>query len=191
MKKIFLVLLGLLTAGYAQAYTSGQANPPAPYNSWEQEFRVVAKSGTAGVSDAIAVGDVLTYDIANNPDGYTVTRVGSINALGSELIACIATSAIATGDTSLHRCLARGFVNNVSFTGATSGIVAGQALCANAAGQATLCGGCRNDGISSPTDCSWGVATANSPITSLQTRGANGTGGGAANNGISVLIKSR
>lgn len=190
MKKIlFGILAVVFTTATAHAYTSGQANPIA-YGSYDQEYRTVVKSTTAGVSDAIVVGDILSYDITNNNDGYTVTRVGSNTVNGVNAVACIATQAIATGNIQEFRCISKGYVPAISYVGdGTNAIVANQKVCANSSGQATTCATC--DNTTGANSCKYGPgATPNSAITSLSAKGANGSGTPSAN-GLAVYINTR
>lgn len=187
MKKTSLVIALLCWSAIAFGYNSGTADPVDGYH--DREFRTVVKSTTAGVSDAIGVGDVLSYDTTNNNDGYTVTRVGSNTGLGASKIACIAVQAIATGDTSQHRCISKGYVDFTNWS-STVAFSAGQKLCANTSGQAVTCGGVTLDGQSTGSDSSFGTATANSPITAASAKNAGLSGGGAIT-GQKVYINAR
>lgn len=176
------LILGITCFGTAHAYQSGVPDPSR--GEGEREYRVGVKSVTAGYSDAIAVGDVLSLDIVNTNDGYTLTRVGANTNLGSGINACVATKAIATGNTALFRCVSRGYVN-VSYD-ATTAITAGQKLCANAAGAAVTCAGCVVTGTGSGTnDCRFGTASGNAAIISLEAK-ASGTG-----TNLKALVLSR
>lgn len=166
-----ITVIGVFTSITAQAYVTGAADPVN--GDGEREYRHVKKSETAGVSDAIAVGDILFFDTINNNDGYTVTRVGANTVASASRIACIATKVIATGNTGLNRCLSKGYFPNTSFT-TSSQIVIGQKVCGNAAGQAVPCAACASD-LSPGNDCRLGSATANSPVTAFSVVLGTGT----------------
>lgn len=187
MKTLILSILTLvLTSGAAHAYTSGQADP---FNSvqptQDKEYRTIAKSQTAGFSDAVAVGDILSYDTANTVDGGTVTRVGENSVVGANRVACVAQNVVATGDISEYRCVNKGYVTNLSYNASTA-IAIGHKLCSNGAGQAVVCASC--DSLASTNDCRFGTATGNSVIISLQVK-ASGSGSGST--GLKALILSR
>lgn len=187
MNTKILVLAAILmgVAANAFAYTSGSVDPTT--GEGEQEYRVVKKSETAGVSDAVSVGHILTYDIRNNNDGYTVTRVGGNNVASTNIIACIASKAIATGDTGLFRCVSKGYVDNLRYD-ATTAIPVGAKLCSNTSGVAVVCAACSNDtdgNTGAANSCRFGTATQNSPIVALEAK-ASGTG-----SDLKALIKSR
>lgn len=186
MRNLFLLVL-LLTGATAHAYESGQANPVF-YGTHDQQFRTVVKSATAGFSDAIQIGDVLSYDVVNNQDGYTVTRVGANTVNDTNLIACISLVAIATGNTSEFRCVSQGYVGVTNWTPNSIAITQNMRLCTNASGQATPCAPC--DSKAGANDCKFGTATGNSVITAVQAKGAGG-GGGSNTTGLNVYINSR
>jgi hypothetical protein len=166
-----LVLTAFLLAGNAQAYVTGAVNPET--GEGEKEYRVAKKSETAGVSDAVSRGHILSLDSANNNDGYTVTRVGANNVVGAAQNVCVAPAAIATGNTGLVRCVSRGYVDFLRYD-ATTAISVGQKLCANASGVAVVCSACVA-GSGTGTDCRFGTATSNSIIVSLEAK-PSGTG---------------
>lgn len=166
-KLFVLALLSLvLTSASAFAYTSGQADPAN--GIYDQEFKVVKKSETAGVSDAVSKGDILLLDTANNNDGYTVTRVGARNVATTARIACVASKAIATGNTGLNRCISKGYVDFLKYDTANGAISIGQKLCVNSVGAAVACAAC--DNLGGANDCRFGTATDNSPIISLSSK---------------------
>ena len=181
MLKNLVVILALLFTGNAYAYVSGAVDPTT--GEGEKEYRVVKKSETAGVSDAVSKGHILSLDTANNNDGYTVTRVGANNVVGAALNVCVASSNIATGNTALVRCVSRGYVDYLRYD-ATTAISVGQKLCANASGVAVACTACAT-GSGTGTDCRFGTATSNSIIVSLEAK-ASGTG-----SNLKAVIKSR
>lgn len=185
-KILSLMVAMLFFATNAFGYTSGQSNPPA--GAPELEFRSVKKSETAGFSDAISKGHILTYDIRNTNDGYTVTRVGGNNVASANIIACVAPRAIATGDTAIYRCVSKGYVDFLRYD-ATTPIAVGSKICADASGVAVVCAACSiaGDGVppGAANNCRFGTATENSPIVALEAK-ASGTG-----SDLKVLIKSR
>jgi len=115
---------------------------------------------------------ILTYDLGNVVDGYTVTAVGENSVIGANKIACIAEKVIATGNTSQFRCITKGYVPFLRYD-ATNAISVGEKLCANAGGEAVQCAAC--DTAGGTNDCQFGVATSNSGIISLESK-ASGTG---------------
>lgn len=189
MKKILLGTLALVfMTGTVHAYTSGQADPLSGIRSLDAEYRTVVKSTTAGFSDAILIGDILSYDTNNVQDGYTVTRVGENSVVGAARNACIAVQAIATGDIGEHRCLSKGIAPYASFSAVSKSFVIGQKLCANTSGQAVVCAAC--DQLQGTNDCQLGTATGNSVITPLVTEGTGQQGIGYTT-GVRVLINSK
>lgn len=135
MKNVFLTLALLLASVNASAYqTVVGADPSATPDA---EFKPVLKSAVAGVSDAVAIGDLLQYSAAN--DGYTVTRVGSgaASTASAHLIVGVSKDAIASGDTAYHLAQVRGYAT-VKYD-ATVAIVRGDYLCINAVGAAVSC----------------------------------------------------
>lgn len=171
-----VALVAAATAPLAHGYVSGQAAPNLDPSVPEREYRVVKKSATAGVSDAISKGDILKYDTVNNNDGYTVTRVGGNNVASAALIACIAETAIATGNAELVRCISKGYVDFTQYDAAGGfGIRAGQKVCQDTDGQAIPCAACDPGTPGFVNDCRLGTATENSPITALEAK-ASGTG---------------
>jgi hypothetical protein len=136
MRNLLVALAVLLAPAGALAYSSPTGNDPA--NSPTKEYKPIAKSAVAGVSDAISAGDLLLYSVAN--DGYTVTRVGSgandVNS--SRLIAGVSKDAIATGDVGYHLVQTRGYAT-VKYDASSVPINRGQSLCANSVGAAVLC----------------------------------------------------
>lgn len=178
--KITVALAGLTLLALtvtARAYVSNAPDPTR--GDGETEYRVVKKSETAGFSDAIEVGDVLLYDTENVSDGYTVTRVGANNAASTNRIACVAMQAIATGDTGLHRCQSKGYTTTLQYDLTTHPDIlrVGQKLCASADGDAVPCGGCTvTSDVNALTNCRFGVATENSPITAMEAKGIGTSG---------------
>lgn len=183
MKNLLIIAAVALASITANAFTSGQSDPQN--GSPDADFRTIVKTETAGTSAAIAVGDILTYDTANFQDGYTVTSVGENSVVGAARMLCVATKAIATGNTSETRCQSRGFVQGLKFDAATP-FSLGSRLCSNAVGAAVACATC--DTVGSTNDCKLGTASGNSIIISLQPKGA-GTGSGAT--GIKAYILAK
>lgn len=185
MKKQILIvaLMAVTFSGKAFGYASGQSNPPG--GSPEREYRVVVKSASAGLSDAVSKGNILKFETAAN-DGYTVTRVGANNVATTSLIACIAEKAIATGNDAGVRCISKGYVDFVTYDASGGyGIRAGQKLCMNAVGNAVACAACDN-ALGYVNSCWLGTATANSPITALEAKAPGTTG-----SDLKVYINSR
>lgn len=177
--KITVALAGLTLLALtvtARAYVSNAPDPTR--GEGETEYRVVKKSETAGFSDAIEVGDVLLYDTVNVSDGYTVTRVGANNAASTNRIACIAMKAIATGDTGLYRCQSKGYTTTLQYDITThpDSLRVGEKLCASADGDAVPCGQCTTGQGNVMTDCRFGNATENSPITAMEAKGLGTSG---------------
>lgn len=135
MKNVFLALALLLSSVEASAYQTIVGADPAV--TPDAEFKPVLKSAVAGVSDAIAAGDLLLYSAAN--DGYTVTRVGAGAADddSAHLIVGSARETIASGDTAYHLAQVRGYAT-VKYD-ATVAIARGNHLCVNAVGAAVAC----------------------------------------------------
>lgn len=174
MKKFLLLTLMLLSLD-AKAYnTNGGSNPPGGSPDWETKN--VVKSVTSGFSDAISRGDILIYDTVNSNDGYTVTRVANNDVATAARIACIAIKDIATGNTGLVPCLTKGWVDFLKYSLTSGQIISGQKLCSSSTGAAVPCAACVNNGLDT-NDCRLGSATANSPITSFQSKntGTSGT----------------
>lgn len=151
----------------ALAYTSGVADPVS--SDPDLEYKSIAKSSTAGVSDEVLKGHVLTYDTVNNNNGHTITRVGENSSLGAAKVACIADKGIATGVTGLVRCISKGFVDFLRYDAAVA-ISVGQHLCPGADGVAVVCAEC--DIVGGTNDCRFGNATENSVIISLEAKGS-------------------
>lgn len=152
------------------AYYSGSADPAR--GDADKEYRAVVKSETSGYSDAVSVGHILTLDTDNTVDGATVTRVGENSVIGAARIACVATNAIATGETGSVQCQSRGYFDSLRYDASTA-IAVGSKLCANAEGIAVVCAAC--DSVGSTNDCQYGTATQNSGIVSLEAK-SSGTG---------------
>jgi hypothetical protein len=178
-----LLLTSLCVSGNAFAYSSNVGADPVNGNH-DVEYRVYKKSTTAGFSDAIAVGDLLSFSTQSGEvDGYTMTKVGENTALDTNLIACVALDSVATGDLAYHRCQTKGFVDFLKYD-ATTAIVAGQKLCALTGvqysgtagfeGKAGTCAACQI-GADDDNNCRLVSATANSAIISLEAK-ASGSG---------------
>lgn len=161
MKKYIILLLAVVLPVLAYGYSSQVGLDPS--TSSEIEYKSVFKSNTAGWSDAVTSGDLLTY--TTDLDGYTVTRVGSALGVYAQkqggAIACVADRAIASGSATAVPCVTKGGKVTVNYSvTAPAWINAGENLCANNAGQAINCG----------------VAASNSGVVSLETVNAAGTG---------------
>lgn len=173
--KISILVLGLIFwAGNAFGFVSGAADPAK--SSPDVMYRHYVKSETAGVSDAVSKGDILSLDVANNNDGGTLTRVGANTTVGAAKVACIAANAVATGNVQNNRCVTRGYVDYLSYDASAVAIAIGSKLCSNAVGAAVVCAACTptEDG-NGDNDCKFGNATESSGITSLEAK-SSGTG---------------
>lgn len=171
MKNVtFYLLVALLMPLTSFAYNQGVGDPQN--GSYGREYKIVRKSTTDGYSLAITKGMVLSYDLDNIADGYTVTAVNNNNALGANKIACVAEKAIATGDTGQFRCITKGFVDFLLFDASSNAISVGEKLCASDGGVAVQCAGCDED--NGDNDCDFGNATQNTGIVSHGAR-ANGS----------------
>lgn len=126
----------------------------------DYETKAVVKSIASTFSGAVSKGLMLTY--GSEADGYTVTRSAARTIPNQRLIACMALDSIATGDTSYHRCLTKGFAR-VRYNAASYPIVAGVHACVDANGIVTGC------------DNANGEATTNTGIIPLESR-SSGSG---------------
>lgn len=133
-KTSILVTMVALAPTLAHAYSSGQGNDPSAYPDIEK--KAVAQASSA--STQIAVGTILTYTSAN--DGYTVAVTGAVSAIGSRLIACVATGTpIASGGVTTM-CATRGYINGVLFdTSDGRVILRGEPVCASTSGKGVNC----------------------------------------------------
>lgn len=153
----------------AQAYSSNVGadpkesdggNPNTGYG--DLETKVVVKSQTAGESASILARRVLAYGQTAD-DGYTVTRMVTRSNVGFRRLACVSVDEIATGDTSYHRCITKGFVR-LQWDATSFPIEDGIPACVNQEGIVTGCN------YGSATE-----ATANSGIIPLEAK-TGGTG---------------
>lgn len=176
-----LLITSLCVSGNAFAYSSNVGADPVN-DAHDVEYRVYKKSTTAGFSDAIVRGDLLSYSTQSGEvDGYTMTKVGENTALDTNLVACVALDSVATGDLAYHRCQTKGFVDFLKWD-ATTAIVAGQKLCplsgigysgtAGFEGRAGTCAACQI-GVDADNNCRLDSATTNSAIISLEAKGAD------------------
>lgn len=149
MKK-FLILGLVLTAALtmehrAEAYSSAvgvdpKNDDPAALGRTgygDYETKAVVKSAASGVSDAVSPRLVLAYTSA--ADGYTVTKAVTRSLAGHNMLACVSTDEIPTGDTSYHRCITKGFVR-LKYDASVNPVIAGIAACVNTEGEVTGCG---------------------------------------------------
>lgn len=176
MKKYLLILGLAIMAGTitekAHAYSSqvgvdpdksgiGDGSDGGPMGN-EIETKAVKKSATAGQSEALVAGIVVGYEPTAG-DGYTVTRAIAQTERGLNTLACVTVDSVATGDTSYHRCITKGFAR-VKYNGATYAITAGRRACVRA------------DGV--VRGCALGAAleaTANTGIVPLESKTGSGT----------------
>lgn len=169
--KSFILILGLalavpaLNTPSAHAYSSNvgadpEGSDPGYGNSGygDMETKAIKKSAASGVSASIAARRVLAYTSA--ADGYTVTRQVTQSGAGQGLLACVSTDDIATGDTSYHRCITKGFVR-LKYDGSTHALTAGRHACVDSEG---VVRGCKQNGTDTVE------ATANTGIIPLESK---------------------
>lgn len=183
MKLIALLLtIGFCFSGNAFAYSSNTGADPVN-GSPNVETKVYKKSTTAGFSNAIARGDLLSLSTQTNEvDGYTMTRVGENTSNDTNLVSCVALDTVATGDLAYHVCQTKGFVDFLRWDASAAAIVAGQKLCplsgvqysgtAGFEGRAGTCAACTIS-ASADNNCRLGSATQNSSIISLEAHGGD------------------
>lgn len=180
MKNKFLILAGLALLASPITFTerafgyssqagadpdrSGVGNGKSTPLGNEVETKSVKKSGTAGSSEALIAGIFVAYD-QTAKDGYTVTRAITQNRLGLNSIACLNVDVVATGDSSYHSCITKGFAQ-VRYDGSLAGkpIEAGRAACLT--GNGTVRGCYLADAVE---------ATANTGIIPLESKTDSGT----------------
>lgn len=169
-KFTLLVAVALMAATTAHAYNSPVGADPKNSN-FNVEYKQIVKSAVAGESGAIAKGDILTY--ASAYDGYSVTKMGGGASVAQQkAIACVATDAIATGDTNYHLCATRGYIDYAKYD-ATIPFTAFGNVCVNAQG---VLEGCTVAVQANGAAGLSGTATANgNRIIPLQTK-SSGTG---------------
>lgn len=160
MKCSFLLALALAFATNAHAYSTTPGVDPKN-GSPDVETKQIVKTAVAGESASISKGHVLSY--ASAADGYSVSRIGQSNLVGSDQnrIACVAAEDVATGDTAYELCVTKGFVDFLKYD-ATLPITVFNSLCVNYEGVAVACPAA-------------GSATRNTGIIALETK-ASGTG---------------
>lgn len=130
----FLLMLALALPLNAQAYVSASGNDPR-VGGYDVESKSAVKSETALYSDAISQGHALFYDENSFAGAYLVSRYysGTYNTqAASNLQACIASRAVATGDVATFGCVTRGYVNYARYD-ATAPIQVGNYLCIDTA----------------------------------------------------------
>ena len=164
------LLVPLVNMEQAKAYSSAVGVDPFQSDNGtgnaglgDYETKQIVKSSTASASEALVARLIVAYD-TTAVDGYTVTRAVTQTVPGQQLLACITTDAVATSDTTYHRCITKGFAR-VKYDAATP-IEIGRPVCANAGGIAR---GCILGGPNAAE------ATANTGIISLESK-ASGTG---------------
>ncbi len=175
MKNSLILALGLLLAAPhfletpAHAYSSNVGTDPKESDGGtgnagygDLETKTIVKSAVAGESASIAARRVLAY-AQTADDGYTVTRMVTRSAVGFRRLACVSLDDIASGDTSYHRCITKGFVR-LKYDASTFPIEDGVAACVNQEGIVTGC----NLSVA-------GEATANTRIVPLEAK-TSGTG---------------
>lgn len=155
--KIFLILaLAVLLAPKAHAYSSPTGVDPRNNTSGrtgnEIETKSVLKSATAGSSQALVPGIVVSYDTTAQ-DGYTVTRAVPQTLAGQNLLACVVLDNVATGDLAYHPCISKGFTY-VQYDGTTFKIDAGVPACVDAAGKVR---GCARNGAAAENTANTGI----------------------------------
>jgi len=176
MKKFLLILgLALLANPFteeAHAYSSqvgvdpdksgiGNGSDGGPMGN-EIETKAAKKSATAGRSEALIAGIVVGYEPTAG-DGYTVTRAIAQTERGLNTLAGVVTDVVATGDTSYHRIITKGFAR-VRYNGSVYAITAGRRACVDASGVVR--------------GCALGAAleaTANTGIVPLESKTGSGT----------------
>lgn len=158
MKNKFLILAGLALLAFpltkANAYSSAAGADPDHSSSGGQdtnnnglatnlqgdvETKAIKKSAVAGSSEALISGLVVAYDTTGD-DGYTVTRAVAQTIVGQKRLSCVTTDDVATGDTTYHRCITKGFVR-VRYNGSVAGkpIEEGRNACVDASGVVRGC----------------------------------------------------
>lgn len=175
MKKLLIALLFVTIPAFA--YNSGGGDPAN--SSFDREYKTYKKSTSAGSSLAVTRGMILSYSMAD-ADGYTLTATGGNTVVDAAMQACIADSAVATGDTRQHRCITKGYVDFAKYSAVSVGLRVGDKLCANGTdGTLVKCAACAVTGSpeDSENDCLHGTASGNSGIISLQQKepGASGS----------------
>jgi len=183
MKKLLVALL--LIAAPAFAYNSGGGDPVN--GAHNREYRTYKKSATAGSSLALTRGMILSYSMAD-ADGYTLTATGGNTVVDAAMQACIADSAVATGDTRQHRCITKGFVDFAKYDASSVQIRVGDKLCADGTtGALVKCAACEvtTTPVDEENDCIHGTASGNSGVISLE-QADGGTG-----SDLSVIVNMK
>lgn len=148
MKNFLILALGLaliapVITEKAEAYSSAVGvDPKNDDNGYgnggygDIETKAIVKSATASYSASITPRRVLAF--GTEDDGYTVTRQVTQTAAGQRLLSCVSFDDIATGDTSYHRCITKGFVR-LDYNAGTYVIEEGIPACVDSEGRVRGC----------------------------------------------------